>query len=158
VKLVDFLHEDSIVTDLQATAKRAAIEELVDGLVRSRRVARGQTKGIVDALMAREKLGSTGIGRGVAVPHATHPGAKTLVGSVGLSRKGIDFHALDGKRVDLIFLLIYPPDREDRLEALRLLSRFVKQHDLCRFLRQARDARAVYEVLQEAESKLQEPE
>jgi PTS system nitrogen regulatory IIA component len=110
----------------------------------------------VDAVMAREKLGSTGIGRGLAVPHATHPGAKTLVGALGLSHKGIDFQALDGKPVFIVFLLLYPPAHTDRLQALKLLSQFAKHSDLCRFLRQTPDAKAAFELLEEADTKLHE--
>jgi len=155
VKLVDFLHEDGILLGLNAESKREAIKELVDLLIERGRVPRAQGKGLLDALMAREKLGSTGIGRGIAVPHAAHASVKELMGAVGIASRGIDFQSLDGQPVDLMFLLVYPPGHADRLGALKQLSAFVRQHDLCRFLRQASDAPAAFEVIQEADSKLQ---
>ena len=155
MKLLDFLREDSIILNLNADGKRDAIKGVVDALIERGRIPRAQSKGVLDALMAREKLGSTGIGRGIAVPHAGHAAAKALMGAIAVASKGVDFQSLDGQPVDLIFLLLYPPGHSDRLGALKQLSAFVRQHDLCRFLRQAPDGHAAFEVIQEADSKLE---
>jgi mannitol/fructose-specific phosphotransferase system IIA component (Ntr-type) len=155
VKLLSFLHEDCILLGLNADSKRDAIKQLTDLFIERGRVPRAQAKGLLEALMAREKLGSTGIGRGIAVPHAGHASAKEPMGAVGVASKGIDFQSLDGQPVDLIFLLVYPVGHGDRLGALKQLSAFVRQHDLCRFLRQTSDTHAAFEVIQEADTKLQ---
>src|SRR5690606_3135027 len=79
---------------------------------------------IINAIMQREELGSTGIGRGVAVPHSKHASADRLVGTVGVCSEGVDFNSLDGEKVHLLFLLVSPPDRPgDHLRALENISR-----------------------------------
>ena len=75
------------------------------------KLAKDQFQGIVDAILKREELGSTGIGRGVAVPHTKHASVHELVGAVAVSEEGVDFDSLDGEKVHLLFLLISPPDR-----------------------------------------------
>ena len=81
-------------------------------------------KSIVQAILKREELGSTGIGRGVAVPHTKHPSAEQLTGTVGVSADGVDFNSLDGGKVQLFFLLVSPPDLpQDHLRALENISR-----------------------------------
>jgi len=153
-RLIEIFTSGCFIPDLQSTTKREAIQELVDVLVREGRLAKGRAPAALKALMAREELGSTGVGRGVAVPHATQKELTRVVGAIGLSKKGVDFRSLDGKPVDLVFLILSPPDSPDRLEALRLVSEFVMEQDLCRFLRQAPDAKAVQDLLEEAETRL----
>jgi mannitol/fructose-specific phosphotransferase system IIA component (Ntr-type) len=154
VRLTDFIFENTIDLDLKATTKLESLQELVGLMVAKGRLPAGEEEAVIAALMAREKLGSTGIGRGLAVPHANHSGIKKIVGAIGVSKKGIDFQSLDGKPVTFMMMLVYPPDSKDRIEALRLVSLLLKQQDLCRFLRQAKDTKAAFEVVQEAEPRL----
>ena len=92
------------------------------------------------------------------VPHAKHKAVESPVGIVGRSGDGIDFQAIDGQRVDLVFLVISPIDNAQRLAALKQVSLFVQHKDLCRFLREAGDSAQAYEIFQEAETRLHEVE
>lgn len=111
------------------------------------------TLAIASALRTREELGSTGIGRGVAVPHTKHPAVDKLVGTVAISDEGVDFDSLDGEKVHLLFLLISPPDRPgDHLRALENISRQLRDDTFCRFLKQSKDPADVWQLLEEADN------
>src|ERR1041384_2010040 len=99
MKFSDFVKVAAIKADLAADEKPAAIRELVESLAGSGAIAATDVDGIVAAIMKREELGSTGIGRGVAVPHTKHPSVERLVGTVGVSAEGVDFNSLDGAKV-----------------------------------------------------------
>ena len=149
----DFIRLQAIKANLVAEDKDSAIRELVAGLVESRDVAEGEQEGIIKAIMKREELGSTGIGRGVAVPHTKHPSVSQLIGTVGVSVEGVDFNSLDGEKVQLFFLLVSPPDRPgDHLRALENISRQLRDDTFCRFLKQAKTAEDVRQLLEEADN------
>ena len=153
MKFADFIRQQAIKADLVAEDKDGAIRELVAGLVESEDVTEGEQEGIIKAIMKREELGSTGIGRGVAVPHTKHPSVSRLIGTVGVSVEGVDFNSLDGEKVQLFFLLISPPDRPgDHLRALENISRQLRDDTFCRFLKQAKTAEDVRQLLEEADS------
>jgi PTS system fructose-specific IIA component/PTS system nitrogen regulatory IIA component len=102
--------------------------------------------------MKREDLGSTGIGRGVAVPHTKHPSVSRLVGTVAVSPKGIEFESLDGEPVQLFFLLVSPPDRPgDHLRALENISRQLRDESFCRQLKSATGPADIQRLLAEAD-------
>jgi PTS system fructose-specific IIA component/PTS system nitrogen regulatory IIA component len=153
MKFADFINVASIRADLGAEDKPAAIQELVQSLAAAGAIAAGDVAGIVAAIMKREELGSTGIGRGVAVPHTKHPSVERLVGTVGVSVEGVDFNSLDGDKVHLFFLLVSPPDRPgDHLRALENISRQLRDDTFCRFLKQARTAHDIQLLLDEADN------
>ena len=153
MKFADFIEVKAINADLQAEDKESVIKELVEGLVQSGRVKEDDKKGIIAAVMKREELGSTGIGRGVAVPHTKHPSVARLVGTVGVSRDGVDFNSLDGEKVQIFFLLVSPPDRPgDHLRALENISRKLREDTFCRFLRQSRTVEEIRQLLEEADN------
>jgi fructose-specific phosphotransferase system IIA component len=153
MKFGDFIEVKAINADLQATTKESVIKELVDGLVKAGRIGENDEKGIIAAVMKREELGSTGIGRGVAVPHTKHASVERLVGTVGVSRKGVDFSSLDGEEVQIFFLLVSPPDRPgDHLRALENISRKLRDDTFCRFLRQAKNVEDIRQLLEEADN------
>ena len=109
--------------------------------------------GIVAAVMKREELGSTGIGRGVAVPHTKHSSVEKLVGTVAISEEGVDFDSLDGEKVQLFFLLISPPARPgDHLRALENISRQLRDDTFCRFLKQSKTSADIQQLLEEADN------
>lgn len=152
MKFADFIHTGAIQAELQATTKEGVIEELVQSLLQAGQINAEQRDDIIAAIMKREELGSTGIGRGVAVPHTKHPSVQKLVGTVGVSEPGVDFDSLDGERVQLFFLLISPPERPgDHLRALENISRQLRDETFCRFLKQSRTAEDVQQLLQEAD-------
>ena len=153
MKFADFLNKQAIKADLQASAKEGVIRELVDSLVAAGDIKADEQEGIVQAIKKREELGSTGIGRGVAVPHTKHPSVDRLVGAVGVSAEGVDFDSLDGEKVQLFFLLISPPDRPgDHLRARENISRQLRDDTFCRFLKQSKSADDVQQLLEEADN------
>lgn len=152
MKFADFVKSDAIIASLQAIDKESVIRELVTGLVEAKAFAAKDLDSIVEAVMKREELGSTGIGRGVAVPHTKHPGVDQLVGAIGVSAEGVDFNSLDGERVQLFFLLISPPDRPgDHLRALENISRQLRDDTFCRFLRNSDSSDDIQQLLEEAD-------
>src|SRR6185369_1951030 len=153
MKFADFINVASIKSDLGSDEKSNVIRELVESLAQSGAIAADQVEGIVTAIMKREDLGSTGIGRGVAVSHTKHGSVEKLVGTVGISVEGVDFNSLDGDKVQLLFLLVSPPDRPgDHLRALENISRQLRDDAFCRFLKQARSSADVQQLLQEADN------
>ena len=139
MKFADFVCRGAIRAELKASNKEAAIREMVQALVEAGKVEADECESIVKAILKREELGSTGIGRGVAVPHTKHPSVDRLTGTVAVSGEGVDFASLDGEAVHLFFLLISPPDRPgDHLRALENISRQLRDDTFCRFLKQAK--------------------
>jgi PTS system fructose-specific IIA component/PTS system nitrogen regulatory IIA component len=153
MKFADFMSNGAILPDIAADDKPGVIREMVEALQRSGSIAAEHVEGIISAIMKREELGSTGIGRGVAVPHTKHPSVAHLVGTVGVSRDGVDFNSLDGEKVQLIFLLVSPPDRPgDHLRALENISRQLRDDTFCRFLKQSKTSEDIMQLLEEADN------
>jgi PTS system fructose-specific IIA component/PTS system nitrogen regulatory IIA component len=153
MKFADFICSEAIRADLEAVDKEGAIREIVKSLQDAGKIDPGETESIVKAILKREELGSTGIGRGVAVPHTKHPSVDHLMGTVAVSRQGVDFTSLDGETVNLFFLLISPPDRPgDHLRALENISRQLRDETFCRFLKQAKGPADIRLLLDEADN------
>ncbi len=153
MKLADFVCNDAIRAQLVSEDKEAVIRELVAALVEAGRIAESDSEDIVKAIIKREELGSTGIGRGVAVPHTKHPSVDRLVGTVGVSHGGVDFDSLDGEKVQLLFLLVSPPDRPgDHLRALENISRQLRDDMFCKFLKQSKTSEDIGQLLEEADN------
>jgi nitrogen PTS system EIIA component len=132
MKFADFICYEAIRARLNADNKEAVIREMTQALL---------------------ELGSTGIGRGVAVPHTKHPSVNRLVGTVAVSPEGVDFDSLDGEKVQLFFLLISPPDRPgDHLRALENISRQLRNDTFCKFLKQAKSPEEIKQLLDEADN------
>lgn len=152
MKFSDFVQTEAIRASVTAQDKPDVIRELVEGLAASGAINAADQEGIIAAILKREELGSTGIGRGVAVPHTKHPSATKLVGTVGVSHEGVDFNSLDGDKVHLFFLLVSPPDRPaDHLRALENISRQLRDDTFCRFLKQAQTVQDIRQLLDEAD-------
>ena len=153
MKFADFISREAIRADLTADDKEGVIREMVQTLLDAGDLKPDEQDSIVKAILKREELGSTGIGRGVAVPHTKHPSVDQLVGTVAISREGVDFNSLDGEKVQLLFLLISPPDRPgDHLRALENISRQLRDETFCRFLKKAKDADDIRQLLDEADN------
>lgn len=153
MKFADFVQVAAIKADLEADDKEDVIRELATSLASSGAIKADDLEGIVGAIMKREELGSTGIGKGIAVPHTKHSSVSKLVGTVGVSAEGVDFNSLDGEKVQLFFLLISPPDRPgDHLRALENISRQLRDDTFCRFLKQSRTAADIQQLLEEADN------
>lgn len=153
MKFADFISNNAIRADLHSVDKETVIGELVQSLLDAGEVTAEEKDDIVAAILRREELGSTGIGRGVAVPHTKHPSVQKLVGTVGVSSDGVDFDSLDGERVQLFFLLVSPPDRPgDHLRALENISRQLRDDSFCRFLKQSKTTDDIAQLLEEADN------
>lgn len=153
MKFADFICQDAILAKLSAMDKEGAIREMVEALRNAGRIEADEAESIVKAIMKREELGSTGIGRGVAVPHTKHPSVDRLIGTVAVSGDGVDFASLDGEVVHLFFLLVSPPDRPgDHLRALENISRQLRDDTFCRFLKQAKTPEDIQQLLNEADN------
>ena len=153
MKFSDFVRVNALKAELTADDKESVINELVTALVNAGAIKAADQESIVKAIMKREELGSTGIGRGVAVPHTKHPSVDELIGTVGVSSEGVDFNSLDGEKVQLFFLLVSPPDRPgDHLRALENISRQLRDDTFCRFLKQSKTADDIQQLLEEADN------
>src|SRR5215212_7459387 len=153
MKFSDFICREAIRTNLDAREKRDVIRAMATSLLEAKKINEKDYESIVEAILKREELGSTGIGRGVAVPHTKHPSIDKLIGTVAISEEGVSFDSLDGEKVHLLFLLVSPPDRPgDHLRALENISRQLRDETFCRFLKQARTAEDVRHLLDEADT------
>ncbi len=153
MKFADFICKDAIISQLTSMDKEGTIREMVQALSKAGQFEADEAESIVKAILKREELGSTGIGRGVAVPHTKHPSVERLVGTVAVSNLGVDFASLDGEVVHLFFLLVSPPDRPgDHLRALENISRQLRDETFCRFLKQAKTVEDIQTLLNEADN------
>ncbi len=153
MKFADFVLAEGVRADLDAEDKEDVIREMVQSLLDAGGIEEEEFESIIKAIMKREELGSTGIGRGVAVPHTKHPSVDKLVGTVAVSGEGVDFQSLDGEKGHLFFLLISPPDRPgDHLRALENISRQLRDDTFCRFLKQSKTADDIRQLLEEADN------
>ncbi|MBN2474944.1 MAG: PTS sugar transporter subunit IIA [Pirellulales bacterium] len=153
MKFADFVSREAIRAHLDAHDKEGTIREMVQALLDAGQIQADEFESIIKAILKREELGSTGIGRGVAVPHTKHLSVDRLVGTVAISSEGVDFASLDGETVQLFFLLISPPDRPgDHLRALENISRQLRDDTFCRFLKQAKSAEEIQQLLDEADN------
>lgn len=152
MKLSDFVVKEAVVPDLKVESKEQAVRGMVSALREAGSVKAGDEDGIVAAIMKREELGSTGIGRGVAVPHTKHPSVDRLVATVAICHDGVDFASLDGDDVHILFLLVSPPDKPgDHLRGLENISRHLRSETFCNFLRQATTREEIWDLLREAD-------
>ncbi|MDX1961665.1 MAG: PTS sugar transporter subunit IIA [Pirellulales bacterium] len=153
MKFADFICYPAIIPKLSANTKESVIREMSSALQAAGKFPLGELDSINKAIMKREELGSTGIGRGVAVPHSKHPSVAKLVGTVALSPSGIDFESLDGEKVQLLFLLVSPPDRPgDHLRALENISRLLRDDTFCTALKNAKSQAEIQELLEKADA------
>jgi mannitol/fructose-specific phosphotransferase system IIA component (Ntr-type) len=136
MRMSDFVVRDAIVPQLTAVTKEGVIREMVEGLKAAGQFRNADLEDVVRAILKRELLGSTGIGRGVAIPHTKHAGVDKLVGTVAVSRGGVAFDSLDGEPVFVFVLLISPQDRPgDHLRALENVSRCLRDDSFVKALR-----------------------
>jgi PTS system nitrogen regulatory IIA component len=143
--LLDFLSPQAVLATLRVNGKKQALHELAS---HSARLTGLEQRVVFEALLQRERLGSTGIGEGIAIPHGKLPGLDRLFGLAARLEKPIDFEALDGQPVDILFLLLAPEDAgADHLKALSRIARVLRQPGLVDRVRATRDAAALYAVL-----------
>jgi len=144
MKIKDFLQPESVIAHLRATNKNQALMELSKRASESTGVDEGQ---ILKVLLERERLGSTGVGDGIALPHGKVAGLDRLYGAFARADGPIDFDAIDGRPVDLIFLLLTPPGSTENLKALARISRLLRDRVNCENLRASDSADALYALV-----------
>jgi PTS system nitrogen regulatory IIA component len=153
MKLKEFIVAEAIVPNLAATTRDEAIRELVTSLATAGTLDASAVDDIVAALVKREKNGSTGFGKGVAVPHVKHSAVKKMSGTVGRSESGIDFSALDSQPVYSIFLLLSPENQpQQHLQAMNIVFSNLQKDMFRRFLRQSESRQKIVELLDEADA------
>ena len=149
MELADLLDTDGIVANLRATSKKQALQELA----RRAAVITGiDERKIFDVLMERERLGTTGVGSGIAIPHGKLADLKRLYGIFARLEKPVDFQAIDDRPVDLIFVLLAPEEAgADHLKALARVSRLLRDQVTTDKLRGTADSDALYAILSESQ-------
>lgn len=156
MKITDFLRERAISVDVTSMDKEGVIRELVHLLVKANEIKPSDEEKIVPILLAREALGSTGIGQGVGIPHGKSNSVRELVSAFGLSRRGVNFDSLDGEAVHIFFLLIAPEDSAGpHLKALARISRLLKDRFFRESLKEAKDEKQVLKIIQQEDQKSQ---
>jgi len=153
MKMREIIARDAIVAKLQSPKRDEAIGEMLDALIAANAVDGAIKTQLMTSVIEREKRGSTGFGKGVAVPHVKLPGLKKMVAAVGVSQTGVDFNALDKQPVYSIILLISPAERpEEHLQAMEVIFKNLSQDAFRRFLRQAASSDDVWTLLGEADA------
>jgi nitrogen PTS system EIIA component len=148
--LSDFISPDSVVSSLKAKTKKQLLQDLS---ARAARLTGLQERYIFDVLLQRERLGSTGLGHGIAIPHGKIAGLKRIVGIFARLAEPVDFDAVDSQAVDIVFLLLAPEGAgADHLKALARISRLLREGSAVDKLRASKDAAALYAVLTEDEA------
>jgi PTS system nitrogen regulatory IIA component len=156
VKILDFLSAETVTIDLVARDKRSAITEMVQLLKKANKVK--DSADAIDILLQREQLGSTGIGQGVAIPHARCSSVGAQVAALAISRQGIDFESLDGEPVHIFFLLLCPGESNGQhLQAMARISRLLKDKHLRSALRAAKSAGEVIALIKKEDENIALP-
>ena len=149
MKILDVLQQESILSDLKAQDKKTILEELVDAVAQPAGV---DPEELVRVLMERERLGSTGIGGGIGIPHGKLKALETLVLGFGLSRQGVDFESMDGEPTHIFFLLVTPENSTGlHLKLLARISKLLKQEPFKERLMKAADSDEIYAIIQEVD-------
>ncbi len=153
MKLSQIVAQGAVTTELSSQDRDAVVAELVDLLVSSGAADAGLREELIERVLERERRGSTGFGRGVAVPHVKHRAVKKMTAAIGLSSSGVDFSALDKQPVYSVFLLLSPEDRpEEHLQAMEVIFKNLSKETFRRFLRQATTTEEVMTLLEEADN------
>ncbi|MEE9567260.1 MAG: PTS sugar transporter subunit IIA [Desulfobacteria bacterium] len=146
MRILDTLKEEAVISELDAADKKGVLEKLTGPVAKASGVNQEE---MVRVLLERERLGSTGIGGGIAIPHGKLKSLKSLLVGFGRSRKGVDFEAIDGKPAHLFFLLMAPENSTgDHLRMLARISRLLKDSTFKQRLMTAADRRELYMVIE----------
>ena len=152
MKLSDIIIGDAIVPSLANKTRDEVIGELVESLAEAGAVSKQRVKEITKAILAREAQATTGIGKGVALPHAKIKGIKKPIATIGCSSEGIDFASLDSKPVYSVILLLSSPDNPDEhLQAMETIFKHVQRDIFRKFLRQSESREAIIDLIKEAD-------
>jgi PTS system fructose-specific IIA component/PTS system nitrogen regulatory IIA component len=152
MKFKEFIVEDAIVTELSADDRDGVLRELVTSLSQAGALPTDAVEEVVAALIKREQTGSTGFGKGVAVPHVKHPRVQKMVATLGRSTSGVDFAALDHQPVYSVVLLLSPENQpQQHLQAMNVIFSNLQIDMFRRFLRQSTSKDGIVDLLDEAD-------
>ena len=152
MELADFLTKEQVVTDLKATDRWEAIEELIDLLVANGQVDSDHREAVVSVVKKRETSMSTGIGFGIGIPHASTDLIDDVTGAFGRSRGGIDFDALDNQPVNLVMLFLVPQGQfQKHLHTLAKIAKVLHKKEFRKSLEEAGDAAEMYRIIRDAQ-------
>ncbi|MFQ5412367.1 MAG: PTS sugar transporter subunit IIA [Phycisphaerae bacterium] len=152
MKLTDCFEPNAVIVDLKSRERNGVIRELVSSLVSSGAIRAEHEETLARALIQRENQGSTGFGKGVAVPHVKHEVVQSISLTVGRSIAGIDFAALDRAPVYIVFVLLSPEDKpDDHLAAMETVFKYLQRDNFRKFLRQAETQEEIIELIGEAD-------
>lgn len=152
MKIMDFLNPDAVTAGIKATTKKEVVRELVDLLVNTGEIKNKEE--LVRVLLARETLGSTGIGQGIGIPHGKSAHVKKLIAAFGLSKQGVDFESLDGEPTHIFFLLVAPEESAGpHLKALARISRLLKDKYFRDMLIKAEDEKDIIRIIKGEDGK-----
>ncbi len=155
MKLSSLVAQGAIVPRLGSSDRDAVVTELVGALISSGSAPESLREDLVTRVLDRERRGSTGFGKGIAVPHVKHKAVSSMAAAIGLSTTGVEFNALDKQPVYSVFLLLSPEDRPDEhLHAMELIFKSLSKETFRRFLRQAGSVEDVRSLLDEADGQL----
>ena len=152
MNIIDVLQKDAIIEDLKSKDKKGILEELVIPLASK---ANTSTEHLVKILLERERLGSTGIGGGIGIPHGKLKDLDSLVLGFGLSKKGVDFESMDGRPTHIFFLLITPENSTGlHLKLLARISRILKNDIFKEKLMGAKNQNEIYDIIKEKDEEI----
>ncbi|MBN1391594.1 MAG: PTS sugar transporter subunit IIA [Sedimentisphaerales bacterium] len=154
MKFADFICFEAIIPELKAKDRNGAISELVSSIHKTGRLgkSKGNCEEITKAVLKRENEASTGMGKGVAVPHVKHKAVKNVVATIGQSSTGIDFSSLDKQPVYSVILIISPVDNPDKhLQVMESVFKHLQEEKFRKFLRQSKGAKEIEDLLREAD-------
>ena len=152
MKMLEFLDKNAITADIVSAKKEDVITELVDLLSKVHPIK--DKKSLIDTLMNREQLGSTGIGQGIGIPHAKSSAVKNLVAALGISRTGVDFDSLDGEPTYIFLLLVAPEDAAGpHLKALAKISRMLQDKFIRDSLTSAKNKDIIFDIIRQEDGK-----
>lgn len=152
MKLSEIIITDALVPELKAIKRDGVIEELVASLAKAGAIAEGEIQTVIKAIIKRERQATTGIGKGIALPHAKLEGIEHPIATIGLIREGVDFNSLDTQPVYVVILLLSNPDNPDEhLQAMETIFKHVQREMFRKFLVQAKTSEAIVDLIREAD-------
>jgi PTS system nitrogen regulatory IIA component len=151
VKITDFLNVQTVIPRLASREKNAVLHEMADWLAAHSLLDK---KRVLEVLLERERISTTAIGEGVAIPHGKLPGVERVLGVFGRSLEGVDFASLDGRPTHLFFVLIAPENAAaDHLKALARISRLLKDEAFRRRLMEGKTSQEIFQAIAEEDQK-----
>jgi len=147
---LNLFKEKNVISDLKSLDKRGVLEEMVEYAISKKLLAKTKKKTVIEALLAREKLGSTGLGNGIAIPHVKIKGFQDDLAILARSKRGVDFKSIDGEDVNIFFLIVSSTEESEKhLGILQWISGLARHQDFKSFVRGASDAKGILGILKE---------